>query len=85
MGSIGEKCVYAGVLKGMCVHIEKHVIQGSYNEQNMLGLSIVVFLSMGHYPYYESPDLTIIKASKYWFSLQGFSKGFFLKIFVSCV
>jgi hypothetical protein len=45
-------------------------------EKTILGFSGVVFLLVGHFPYYGSLDLTLIKA--YWnlFSLQGFfSKG----------
>jgi hypothetical protein len=48
------------------------------------GLSLVVFLSVGHYPFYGSHDLIIVKAYRYWFSLWGFSRGFYTKIFVLC-
>jgi hypothetical protein len=41
------------------------IFKGHTVEQTVSGLSIVVFLLVGHYPYYESIDLTIIKASKY--------------------
>jgi hypothetical protein len=41
-------------------------------EQNLSGLSVVVFLSMGHYPCYMSPDFIIIKSSQYWFSIWVF-------------
>jgi hypothetical protein len=34
-----------------------------------------IILSVGHFPCYGSPDLTLIKASLDWFSLQGFSRG----------
>jgi hypothetical protein len=44
-------------------------------EHTVLGLSTVVFLLVGHFSYYVSPDLTLIKASWNWFSLRGFSRG----------
>jgi ABC-type spermidine/putrescine transport system permease subunit I len=42
---------------------------GCKEEHTLLSLSVVVFLSMGHYPYYKSLDFLIIKSSQYWFSL----------------
>jgi hypothetical protein len=72
------------VLKERCIHLEKRAYLGRTIEQTLSGLSIVVFLLVGHYPYYESPDLTIIKASKYWFSLWGFL-GVSTRKYVSCV
>jgi hypothetical protein len=41
-----------------------------------------IILSVGHFPCYGSPDLTLIKASLDWFSLQGFSRGLYPKILV---
>jgi hypothetical protein len=38
---------------------------GRIAEQILLGLFVVVFLSVGHYPYYGSPDFIIIKSSQY--------------------
>jgi hypothetical protein len=50
------------------------LFKGCAMEYTVPSLSVVVF-SVGHYPYYVSSDLTLIKASKYWFSLNGFSRG----------
>jgi hypothetical protein len=55
------------------------LFRGRRTENTWPGLSVVVFLLVGHFPYYKSPDLTLIKASKYGFSLQGFSRGSLLE------
>jgi hypothetical protein len=34
-------------------------------KKNLFGLSLVVFLLVGHYPCYESSDFIIIKSSQY--------------------
>jgi hypothetical protein len=51
------------------------LFRGRTTEQTWPGLSVVVFLLVGHFPCYGSPDLTLIKASWNWFSLRGFSRG----------
>jgi hypothetical protein len=62
-----------GLLKESHVHLEKHAVIGSYNNHTLSGLSAVVFLLVGHYPYYRSPDFSIIKS----FSTLVFPLGFF--------
>jgi hypothetical protein len=56
-----------------CVYLKKHVDLGHTMKQTFPGLSAVVFLSVGHYPYYGSPDFSIIKS----FSVLVFPRGFF--------
>jgi len=43
------------------------------SDQPLPGLSAVAFLSVGHYPYYESLDISIVKS----FSTLVFPPGFF--------
>jgi hypothetical protein len=57
----------------MHIHLEKHADLGRTIEHTFPGLFVVVFLSVGHYPYYESPDFSIIKS----FSTLVFPLGFF--------
>jgi hypothetical protein len=59
------------------------LVQGYGATQAFSGFSLVYILLAGHFPYYSILDLSLIKASKYLFSLQGFSKGFYLKKLVS--
>jgi hypothetical protein len=46
----------------MCVHLKKNAVMGHTIDQTLLGLSIVVFLLVDHYLYYESPGFSIIKS-----------------------
>jgi hypothetical protein len=85
VGTSGDKLIYISVTKGRSVHLKNHSISGSYDKKTLLGLSVVVFLLVDHYTCYTSLELTLIKEYKYYFSLQGFSRGFYLKIFLSCV
>jgi len=55
------------------------LVQGYGAAQAFSGLSLVYILLAGRFPYYSILDLSLIKASKYLFSLQGFCKGFYLK------
>jgi hypothetical protein len=55
------------------VHLEKHAVMGRTIDQTLLGLFVVVFLSVGHYPCYMSPAFSIIKS----FSTLVFPPGFF--------
>jgi hypothetical protein len=64
-GHNGDNCIYTGLLKERHIHLEKHVDLGCTTDQTLLGLSAIVFLSVGHYPYYESPNFSIIKSSQY--------------------
>jgi hypothetical protein len=64
---------YTGLLKQSHIHLEKHVVLVHTTGQTLSGLSVVVFLSVGHYPYYGSPDFSIIKS----FSTLVFPLGFF--------
>jgi hypothetical protein len=64
-GHNGDKCTYVGLLKERCVHLEKHANIGHKEDQTLSGLCVVVFLSLGHYPYYGSPDFIIIKSCQH--------------------
>jgi hypothetical protein len=68
-----QSCTYVGLLKESHVHLEKHAVLVRTTGQTLPGLSAVVFLSVGHYPYYGSPDFSIIKS----FSALVFPLGFF--------
>jgi hypothetical protein len=73
-GSSVETGVYMWVcLRKSHVHLEKHADLGCTTDQTFPGLSAVVFLLVGHYPYYGSPDFSIIKS----FSTLVFPPGFF--------
>jgi hypothetical protein len=61
------------LLKQSRVHLEKCVVMVSIAVQTFITLCAVVFLSMGHYPYYESPSFSIIKS----FSAPVLPLGFF--------
>jgi len=61
VGHNGDRCIYVGFLKERCIHLEMRPRYGSYNKKQIPGLSAVVFLSMGHYPYYRILDFIIIK------------------------
>jgi hypothetical protein len=63
-------------------HLKKCAVLVRTTGQTFPGLSAVVFLSVGHYPYYGSPDFSIIKSFSALFSLQGFSRGIYPKILV---
>jgi hypothetical protein len=65
--------MYMWVLRDSHVHLEKHAVLGRTIDQTLPGLSTVVFLSVGHYPCYGSPDFSIIKS----FSTLVFPPGFF--------
>jgi len=80
VGLNGDRHAYESFLKELHVHLEKYVDMGHKTEQTLPGLSVVAFLSMGHYPCYTSPDFSIIKSSQYFFSLQGFSRGIYPKV-----
>jgi hypothetical protein len=83
MGFSGDRCIYTWVFLRKGMYTSKSVPDlGHTTEQTLPGLSVVVFLSVGHYPCYGSPDFIIIKSSQYWFSLQGFSRGIYPKILV---
>jgi hypothetical protein len=74
VGASGDRHVYVGVhLRTSHVHLEKCVDLGRTIDQTFPGLSAVVFLSVGHYPCYGSPDFSIIKS----FSALVFPPGFF--------
>jgi hypothetical protein len=47
--------------KYMDVHLEKNAVLCHTIDQTLTGLSVVVFLLVGHYPFYEIPDFSIIK------------------------
>jgi hypothetical protein len=53
--------MYAGLLKEMRVHLGKHGGTRPYNITCIAGLSAVYILLVGHFPCYESPNLTLIK------------------------
>jgi hypothetical protein len=73
-GFSGDSCVHTWVsLKEIHVHLKKHAVVGRTIKQTFLGFFAVVFLSVGHYPYYRSLDFSIIKS----FSALGFPSGFF--------
>jgi hypothetical protein len=62
------------------------LFKGCTIEQTWSGLSIVVFLLVGHFPCYGCHDLTLVKTYWNWFSLWVFSKGSLPKtIGVMCV
>jgi hypothetical protein len=69
-----RKGVYTSKSVPYLGHIVNHIF---------LSLFVVVFIPVGNYPYYESLVFIIIKPSQYWwFSLQGFSRGMYTKIFM---
>jgi hypothetical protein len=41
--SSGDMCVYVGFLKEMCIHLEKHEIQGHTTNQEFLGFAGIVY------------------------------------------
>jgi hypothetical protein len=57
-----QSCTYMGLLKESHIHLKKHAVLVHTTGQTLPGLSAVVFLSVGHYPYYGSPDFSIIKS-----------------------
>jgi hypothetical protein len=74
----GDMNLYMGTLKDMHVHLEKHADLGCIVDQTFPCLSAVVFLLVGHYPFYGSPNFRIIKSFSTLFSLRGvFSKGIY--------
>jgi hypothetical protein len=73
VGHSGETHTYTGLLKKSHVHLKKCVLMVCTEGKTLSGLSAVVFLSVGHYPYYESFDFSIIKS----FSALVFPSGFF--------
>jgi hypothetical protein len=77
-----ETSVYTWVHLRTCVHLKKHADLGRTTDQTLPGLSAVVFLSVGHYPYYGSPDFSIIKSFSALVFPQGFSRGIYPKILV---
>jgi hypothetical protein len=77
-----ETGTYMGLLKERCIHLEKHADLGHTTDQTLPGLSAVVFLSVGHYPYYGSPDFIIIKSFSALVFPLGFSRGIYPKILV---
>jgi hypothetical protein len=48
------------------------LVQGCTTTQEFQVCLQCIILSVGHFPYYGSPDLTLIKASLDWFSLGVF-------------
>jgi hypothetical protein len=72
-GANGDKHVYVGSLKDRHVHLKKCADLGRTVDHTLPGLFAVVFLSMGHYPCYRSPNFSIIKL----FSALVFLPGFF--------
>jgi len=72
-GANRDMHVYVNTLKDMRIHLKKCVDTGRRLDHTFSGLSAVVFLSMGHYPYYKSPYFRIIKS----FLAMVFPPGFF--------
>jgi hypothetical protein len=58
------------------VYLKKHVNMVRITEQTFLGLSAVVFLSVGHYPYYRSPNFSKIKSLSTLVFPLGFFQGY---------
>jgi hypothetical protein len=44
------------------IYLKKNVDMGRTTEQTFLGFFAVVFMLVGHYPYYMNPDCSIIKS-----------------------
>jgi len=63
-----------------CVCLEKCVDLCHTTKKTLLGLSIVVLLSVGHYAYYMIPNFSIIKSFSTLVFPMGFSKGIYPKI-----
>jgi hypothetical protein len=59
--------------RDMSVHMEKCAVLGCKVDLNLPSLFVVVFLSVGHYPCYRSPNFSIIKS----FSALVFPPRFF--------
>jgi hypothetical protein len=55
--------MYMGLLKERHIHLKNMLVQGRTTTHALPGLSAVYILLVGHFPYYRSPDLTLIKAS----------------------
>jgi hypothetical protein len=52
-----------GFVEGKVCTPQKVLVHSRTTTQALPGLSAVYILLVGHFPYYESPDLTLIKAS----------------------
>jgi hypothetical protein len=72
-GAIGDRRVYVGELKDKFVHIKKNVDLGPIEYHTFSGLYVLLFLLVDHYPYYRSPNFSIIKS----FSTLVFPSKFF--------
>jgi hypothetical protein len=83
MGLSGDSHVHTqGLLKQSHIHLKKHAVLVHTTGQTLPGLSAVVFLSVGHYPCYGSPDFSIIKSFSTLVFPPGFSRGLYPKILV---
>jgi hypothetical protein len=63
------------------VHLEKHVVLLRTTCQTLSGSCVVLFLSVGHYPCYESPNFSIIKSLSALVFPPGFFQAFIPEIF----
>jgi hypothetical protein len=75
-----ETCAYTRVLLRKGAYTFKIMSDlGRTTEKNLSSLFVVVFLSVGHYPYYGSLDFIIIKSSQYCLSPWDFFQGYLPK------
>jgi hypothetical protein len=63
------------------VHLEKRSFLVHTSGRTFPGLSTVLFLSVGHYPCYESPDFNIIKSLSALVFPSVFFQGFIPETF----
>jgi hypothetical protein len=61
------------------IHLEKHADLGHITYQTLPGLYAIVFLSVGHYPCYKSPDFSILKSFLALVFHLGFLQGYLPK------
>jgi hypothetical protein len=52
--------------------LKSMLFRGHTTEKTWLGFSVVLFLLVGHFPYYRSLDLTLIKNIRIGFSSRVF-------------
>jgi hypothetical protein len=72
-GHNGDRHIYTGILKERHTHLIFFVDLGCTTDQTLLGLLAIVFLLVGHYSCYGSPNFSTIKL----FSTLVFPMGFF--------
>jgi hypothetical protein len=71
-----ESSGYPWVIEGKVVDFSRNMPKQVVQQHRRFQVCLqCIILSVGHYPFYGSPDLTLIKASLDWFFLEGFPMG----------